>query len=213
MSKNNYCRFYLVRHGETVWNVERIMQGHQDSPLTENGIEQAKQLGLQLEDIELTHVFSSDLFRAKRTAEIIAADRNLAVKTSQLLRETNLSPFEGKPLQHFLDELKEALATRESLGETEKMHYRLYPSHETYDETASRILTFLRETALAYIGQNVLVVSHAGTLRALLVKLGLGTNTQLPHGCIKNTCCVIIDSDGIEFFVREARGIEKRIIQ
>ncbi len=40
--QNNYCTFYLVRHGQTEWNTKKIMQGHLDSPLTEKGIEQAK---------------------------------------------------------------------------------------------------------------------------------------------------------------------------
>lgn len=207
-SENELCRFYIMRHGQTEWNVQARMQGHLDSPLTENGINQAKTLSQELAEVEFAHAFSSDLFRAKRTAEIIAADRDLAVKTSQLLRETGFGPFEGKTVKYFLDELKESLAIRESLADAEQMKYRIYPDLETYEETAGRVFTFLRETALANLGENVLVVSHAGTIRALLVKLGFATNAQLPHGKIANTCKIIIESDGIEFFVNEVEGVE-----
>lgn len=61
---NNFCTFYVVRHGETEWNVARKIQGHLDSSLTENGLSQAKELGKQLQTTHFDAVFSSDLLRA-----------------------------------------------------------------------------------------------------------------------------------------------------
>lgn len=204
---HNYCRFYLVRHGETEWNVQQKMQGHKDSPLTPHGINQAKALGDKLKNVAFTHVFSSDLFRAQRTAEIIAADRHLAVKTSALLRETSFGEFEGKTVKFFREQLRNSLAYRESLTDKEQMKYCLYPGLETYEETASRCLVFMRETALAHLNHKVLAVSHAGTMRAVLVKLGYATNAQLPHGAIGNTSYAVIDADGINFFIRQVHNI------
>jgi len=84
------CHFYITRHGETVWNTKKIMQGHSDSPLTENGINQAKATAKKLQDVPFAQVFSSDLLRTKRTAEIISADYDVVVKTNKLLREYSL---------------------------------------------------------------------------------------------------------------------------
>ena len=58
---------YIVRHGETKWNVKQLMQGHKDSPLTEKGIEQAEEIKKELKNIHFYRIFSSDLLRAKRT--------------------------------------------------------------------------------------------------------------------------------------------------
>ncbi len=208
--QNNYCKFYLVRHGQTVWNTKKIMQGHLDSPLTKKGIEQAKITAKKLNSIKFDHAFSSDLLRAKRTADIIAADHNLVVKTNRLLREIHLGPFQGKKIDYFQEELKDALEHRESLSNEQAVTYKIHPELESSEEAATRAITFLRETALAYLGENVLVVSHAGTIRSILIKLGFATNKELLHGAIGNASYVAIDSNGIDFFVRKAVGIDKK---
>lgn len=86
-NKEKYCTFYIVRHGETLWNVKGLLQGIKDSALTPTGEKQARELAAELESVNFDVIFSSDLLRARRTAEIIALERKLAVKTSQLLRE------------------------------------------------------------------------------------------------------------------------------
>ena len=83
-NKENYCTLYLVRHGETEWNVKKINQGQSESALTEVGIEQAKETGEKLKHIKFDAIFSSDLSRTQRTAEIIKLDRELVIKTSEL---------------------------------------------------------------------------------------------------------------------------------
>lgn len=206
----NYCTFYLTRHGQTVWNTQLKMQGHLDSPLTEEGKLQARKTALKLKDVTFDHVFSSDLLRAYKTAEIIAADRDLAIKTSKLLRESKLGPFEGKKLQFFQKQLKKSIAYRESLSVDEKMSYKIHPDVESYDEVSTRMITFLREAAVAYPGKHCLVVSHAGIIRASLVKLGFAADEELPHGSIQNASYAVIESDGVDFFVKETVGIEKK---
>src|SRR5579872_7049036 len=95
----NLCTLYIVRHGETQWNVERRVQGQIDTPLTEHGKEQAKALGNLFKTIHFDAVFSSDLLRAQRTAELITLEKKLAVVTSELLRERSFGSFEGKYLE------------------------------------------------------------------------------------------------------------------
>ncbi len=206
---HQYCQLYLVRHGETIWNTQKIIQGWHDSPLTKRGIQQAQETAKNLKKVQFNQVFSSDLLRAQRTAEIIAADHDLTIKTTRMLREVAMGPFEGKKADYFRQSLRKSLDYRASLPNDEQMEYRPHPEIESFGETASRTLTFLRQTALAYLGKNVLIVSHSAVIRATLVKLGFGTNQELPFGSVKNGAHVRLDSDGIEFFVKEVNGVEK----
>ena len=96
--KKNLCTIYIIRHGETEWNVKKIMQGQKNSLLTTKGIQQAKQAAKQLKQIKFAAIFSSDLLRAKRTAQIIALEHKLIVKTRKILRERYYGKFEGKKI-------------------------------------------------------------------------------------------------------------------
>lgn len=198
---------YLVRHGETEWNTLQLLQGHHDSPLTAKGVKQAEEAKELLRDIDFDRIFSSDLFRCQRTAEIIASDNKLAIQTSELLRECTFGRFEGKKIAEMVETLREEIDKREKLSEEELMKHQIHPEIESYDQIATRMLTFLREVAVGYQNQRLLVVSHAGSIRALLVKLGFATNKQLPHGCIGNAGFVHLESDGVDFFVRETHNI------
>ena len=73
----------VVRHGETVWNVEGRWQGHFNSPLTDKGKLQAEALAKRLKAIDFNHLYSSDLGRAFETAKPIAAIKGLEIKTDQ----------------------------------------------------------------------------------------------------------------------------------
>src|SRR3990167_4625255 len=91
-----YCTIYVVRHGESEWNVKGLIQGQSDSPLTQSGERQAFLLAKELKNIKFGAVFSSDLVRAKRTADMIALERSLAIQTSKALIERNFGKLEGK---------------------------------------------------------------------------------------------------------------------
>ncbi len=65
-------RIYLIRHGETAFNKDRVMQGHSPVPLNDTGIDQATRLGRRLAGMPLDHIYASDLKRTEMTAEILA---------------------------------------------------------------------------------------------------------------------------------------------
>src|SRR3989338_844655 len=110
--------FYIVRHGQTEHNINNIMQGFTvDSPLTKKGQEQAEKIGKELSHIHFDEVFSSDLTRAKRTAEIITLERKLAIKTTEALREQCYGKYEGQPYDVIQSELKELLEEYERLND------------------------------------------------------------------------------------------------
>ena len=85
----------LARHGETDWNRARRWQGHADRPLTDRGRAQAAALGDRLANIALDAVYSSDLRRARETAEAVALPHGLDVIELPELREVDVGSWEG----------------------------------------------------------------------------------------------------------------------
>ncbi|MFH0873933.1 MAG: histidine phosphatase family protein [Candidatus Komeilibacteria bacterium] len=149
---SKWCTFYLIRHGQTEHNVKNITQGHSDSPLTAEGIRQAIELGQRLKSVKFDAVFSSDLLRAKRTAELITLERHLEVKTRHLLRERSYGRFEGKDWTEYHLLAQEMIKKMASLSAEEKWKFKYAPDIESNHELISRFITCLREIALAYPG-------------------------------------------------------------
>lgn len=212
-NEKNYCTLYLVRHGETEWNVREINQGHMDSFLTEKGIGQAKEIAERLKDVKFDAIFSSDLLRAQKTAEIIKFDRELVVQTSELLRERAHGSFEGKHNDIYRDMLKEKLEKREKLSGEAYESFRLAPGIETNGELMARFINQLREIAVIYPNKNVLVVTHTGCMKNFLIKIGYAKRKELLSKSVKNAAHVKIFSDGEHFFIKEVEGIEKTVGQ
>lgn|SRR3989344_2569468 len=196
----NYCTLYIVRHGETNENLNHIIQGQTNSVLNETGKLQAKNIAQELRNIKFDNIFSSDLLRTKETAEIIALERRLAVQTTKALRERRWGRLEGKStkLIYAIEELKKTLAKED------RLKYKPFPDIENDEEIASRMFTYLREIAVAYQGKTILIVSHGGVMRILLNHLG----KNAPHGAASNTAYVKLESDGVEFFIKETKGIK-----
>ncbi|MER0123235.1 histidine phosphatase family protein [Streptococcus sp. ZJ93] len=90
-------KLYLIRHGETYLNKYKRMQGWSDSPLTEKGIEMAKQCGQRLKEYPISHMITTDLGRTIETGRIIGSILNLTDKVRQMkaFRETFFGSFEG----------------------------------------------------------------------------------------------------------------------
>lgn len=203
----NATHFYIVRHGESEGNVQRIIQGHADSPLTENGERQASALANDLREVSFDLVFSSDLVRAKRTAEIVLLERALAVNTTKLLREHDMGASERREIEAFREENKKLLEEYEALSEQEKWKSRIPGDVESDEDVNARFTTFLRETAVTYPGKTILVATHGGVMRCFLVHLGFGTHAEIPVGSVGNAGLIRVDSDGIEFEIVEVRGV------
>ncbi len=206
----NLTTFYLVRHGETKFNIKKILQGQTDSPLTETGRMMTQELSQDLANIRFDAIFSSDLARAKNTAEIIRLNRKLAINTHKLLRERSFGCWDGTSAKIFREKNKVLLDKMESLSEKEKINFRLYDGYETEAEIAARMITVLREIAVTYVGKTVLVVSHGAIMRSLLVHLGFGSYDELPRGkTVSNLGYIVLESDGVDFFIKNTIGINK----
>ena len=193
---------YLVRHGETEWNTQDILQGHLDSALTERGLRQARELVDRFRDVQFAAIFSSDVTRAQRTAEIIALERKMAVGTSKLLRERNWGHYDGVAAQRYREECKELIERYNQLSKEQRWSFKFFEDIESFEEIFGRFITFLREAAAAHAGQNVLCVTHLDVLGALLLKLG-----YMPTS-ITNMAWVKLLSDGSLMQIEETGGIE-----
>lgn len=97
-------RLLLVRHGETVDNVNQIMQGQTQGELTQNGVLQAEELARQMTDEQIDVFVSSDLKRSIDTCEIIAQLHHLPVVQTPLLRERDWGGFTGRFIPDLKDE-------------------------------------------------------------------------------------------------------------
>lgn len=196
----------MVRHAQTEWNVKGIVQGAtSDSALTKVGENTARDLSNKFKNTHFDFVFSSDLLRAKRTAEIILLEREIAIECTKLLRERSFGIFDGKPNA----DLKEVYDLIAKLEEGERFSYKHSDEYESDEEVTDRFLTFVREVAIAYPDKAVLVVSHGSFIRLALIKMGFGSYKNLPPGSVKNGGWVKFESDGTDFFIKEYDGIKK----
>lgn len=156
---------WLIRHGQTDWNVEGRYQGQADVPLNAAGLQQAGALAEELNGQVFDAIYSSDLQRARATAEIIAQVIRLPVQTDIRLREINQGQWEGQfylyLMVHFPAEM---LARRNNPYEFRP------PEGESAAEVAQRVMQAADEIAAAHPHGRVLIVSHALALATLYCK-------------------------------------------
>lgn len=167
-------KIIIVRHGETDWNRERAMQGHQDVPLNWQGLLQAKEAAEKLRHESFDAIFSSDLKRAHQTAMVIAAHHNQEILTTPLLRERYFGELEGMAFG-IPTKLVPWITAREEfyarLHTTSWIHREF--KIETNEEIEKRIKKFQKEHLQKFKNKNVLLVAHGGLMGLLLVILGV----------------------------------------
>jgi broad specificity phosphatase PhoE len=140
----------LVRHGETDWNAAGRLQGHTDRPLNEYGRRQARELAERLAGDGVGAVYTSDLARARETAEIIATRLGLEIVLDPDLREKDWGNWEGLTADE--------RASLEFEGESTEEH-------------RERVLRAVARIVAAHPGERVVVVTHGGSLRRIQAAL------------------------------------------
>lgn len=153
----------LIRHGETAWNAERRLQGQLDIPLNEEGRRQAAALARALAAEPVDAVISSDLGRARSTAQAVAEACGLSLQTDAGLRERCFGAFEGLLYAEMEARYPEAYAQ----WRARDPHAR-YPDGErraeTFAEFSQRAVAAVSSIANAHRGKRVVIVSHGGVL-------------------------------------------------
>jgi probable phosphoglycerate mutase len=155
---------YLVRHGQTAWNVERRMQGRRESPLTPLGERQAAAMAKLLAGLVASdppgswRLVSSPLGRARQTAAFIAGSVGAAVEIDERLAEIAFGEWEGRLREEVAPQHPELFATPEWLFSP--------PGGETYEDVRARVVGFLRDLPPEPV-RRVIAVSHGVTGRVL----------------------------------------------
>ncbi|MFZ5943602.1 MAG: alpha-ribazole phosphatase [Bacillota bacterium] len=159
----------FVRHGQTLWNDAGKYQGHTDIPLSPTGIQQASRAAKRLREFQIDAIYSSDLLRAKQTAEIIALEHTLPVIAMPQFREINFGIWEGKTFNEIQKLYPELLETW--LNEPEKL---VIPNGESFQQLLDRAWNGLSQL-LNSENNSIIVVAHGGTIGTLICNI-LGMN-------------------------------------
>ena len=177
----NYSLLTAVRHGESTWNRDKVVQGQQDgSILTERGWQQARDVAATLLEVNFTRIVSSDLQRARETAEAIRETLHIPITTDARLRERHYGVLETGPssavtaeFSGFRDGRIVNMTARPDAGES---------LQDLYD----RVGDFLDELFASELEGPILLVTHGGTVRALLAHAAGVSMDTLPWGPVGN---------------------------
>ncbi len=155
--------FLVVRHGETVENARGRWQGQLDGSLTARGIAQAEALGRRLATWPIDYLYSSDLGRARHTAERIAAHTGHVIHQDARLRERHYGIFQSLSAEEIAASYPEDWARHQSLDPDYVM-----PGGESLRQLHERSVAWFEEMKAHHAGATVLVVTHGGVLASLL---------------------------------------------
>lgn len=197
-------RLYLIRHGETEWNVGGRWQGVLNIPLNDEGRAQARALAVYLAGQAIDAIVASDLSRAYETAQIVGAQLGMTPTPDPRWREMNLGMFQG-------------LTTDQMKRDHAKVFYDFHHPATYWDYTMpdGESRTQVRDRAMAGLGaaaalpgDAIAVLTHGGPIRLIMVSLFADDKRIMPfkgdpsqaHLRINNTSFAIIETDDGESF-------------
>lgn len=152
-------RLFVIRHGETAWNLETRIQGHIDIPLNDKGRWQAERLALALQDEGIEAIYSSDLLRAQHTAQAIAQATGLPLTLDTALRERHFGRLEGKTQEEVA-----ALWPEEARRWRQRDPAYGPEGGETLQDFYARCVDAITRLASQHPGQAIALVAHGGVL-------------------------------------------------
>jgi len=189
---------YLVRHGQTLWNQQRRLQGQMDSALTQEGLKQAESLADRLNGKKIDAIYASDLGRTMLTARIVSAKLNgMQVYPDVRLRERNFGIFHGLNWEEIMRRFPEE-------GKLEKSGIAEYiiPEGESRIQVMERSLEFLSEIGFKHAGKSILAVTHGGVVSSL-VRFVMHIPLDAPRRFfLPNTALNIFEFNDSEWFVK-----------
>lgn len=169
---------YLVRHGAVVGAETRRFIGHLDVPLSPHGEHQVAAVARRLAAVPLVAVYSSDLVRTRRSADLVAAPHGLRPIALAGLREFAMGQWEGLTAEEIRALAPDAFAAwMADVGRFQ------FPGGENLDQVATRSWAAFEDIVAAHEGQRVAIVAHGGSLRTILCRaLGMGLDRLLALG-------------------------------
>jgi broad specificity phosphatase PhoE len=168
-------KVYLVRHGQTAWNLEEVFRGRADIPLDETGRKEVHLAGEALKDETLHAIYSSPLSRSMETAENIAKFQNIPVTPFDAIIDISYGEWEGKSLKEVQEKFPDlyALWLREP-------HKVSFPAGESLDEVRSRAMEAVENLVAKHKNENIALVAH-----------------RVPNKVI---CCALLGIDNSNFW-------------
>jgi alpha-ribazole phosphatase len=167
---HNTRRLWLVRHGLTEWNMQQRFCGHRDIPLSAQGRAQALWIVEQLLKESISAIYTSDLVRARETAEIIASKRIPAVQIRESVawREIDFGEWEGLTYTQIVEQFKD------HLGFFNDPEHHSPPNGESLAHMQQRVkdaLSAIMHNDDLPVAGDAVIVSHGGPLRILLCSI------------------------------------------
>jgi broad specificity phosphatase PhoE len=155
-------KIYVARHGETEYNRKKLLMGQKDIPLNEKGVKQAEKLAKFMKDKGVTAIYSSDLSRAFKTAEIVGKELNLPVTRFKEFMEHSLGKLNGS---EWTEEME--------LMDKEEFEELMYSEGaENVNEFYDRVWSKFKEVVENHPKDgNLLLVMHGGCTRAIIMNI------------------------------------------
>ena len=180
-------RLYFMRHGETVWNTERRYQGMTDIELSEEGLRQAECAAKRFKNIKIDKIYASPLKRAMKTAEKIAAEKGLEIISEDDFREIHFGEWEGKTVPELTEKYGESYTNF-----IREPHKYGFPGEGSVENVINRIKPGI-DRLIAEEKGNVLIVSHGGIIRLMIMYIMGLDSTWFTKMWINNTGVSIVE--------------------
>jgi len=159
-------RFGLIRHAQTLWNLEKKIQGQHDTPLTAAGRRQAVRWGRLLKPWAWDRILASDTGRARETANLINTSLNISLTLDRRLREQDWGRWVGKTIAQLTSDVPHELDEQVAAGWA-----FCTPEGEDREKVCQRSQTALLDGATRWPSANILVVTHEGVIKSLIYRL------------------------------------------
>jgi probable phosphoglycerate mutase len=197
MNKMN-TELFVIRHGQTLWNQQRRLQGQEDSALTSEGLKQAESLAERLSSIKFDVIYASDLGRTMLTARIVSAKLDgQQLYPDTRLRERNFGIFHGLNWEEIMKRFPE-----EGRMEKENNAEYVIPEGESRQQVLERSILFLEDILLKHQGKRILAITHGGIISSL-VRHVLNIPINFPRRFyLPNAALNIFEYNGREWFIK-----------
>lgn len=178
---------YIVRHGLTTNSQEGVVTGHSDARLTASGIDAVIRLSQRLKDTKFEAIYSSDLQRSLSTAQIIVKTLGLTVSVNQCkeLREINYGIYTNR---------RKADVAKECQEYKKEVDF-VFPGGESFSQLQQRVVGFMKEIERRHDDHTILLVTHAGAIRAISCDAHNGNLVDYLQVKISHTYLARLDKD------------------
>lgn len=189
----------LIRHGETIWNKQNLLQGEKDIPLSDRGIKQAHEMANYFKNTSFHFVGASPLQRTQQTASIIAQELGVPLRTLTSLRPRSYGPWEGKKIEEIREQNKALFLLLSRCSKEEVFLNAPLESIESYHTVSQRVLP-----AISQIQHDALLITHSGVITSLCLALKLDT-LHIP--LLEQTGYVKLKISDKEVTIEEVKGL------